>query len=652
MKQFFAALAANLVTIAIVVVGMILLVVGIAASAAGSRAPSVRDGSILIVNLEDALSDAPANFEPTSRIEELLQSNSNDKLPLRSAIMAIRAAANDDRISAVLIRGNVTADGYSSGYAALKEMREALIAFHATSKKPVHAYLVNAQTKDYYIASAASTITLDPFGALMVPGLASEEVFLAGFLEKYGIGIQVSRVGRYKSAVEPYIRKEMSPENRQQVKSYIGDLWGEVKRGIAETRKIDTVAFQTLIDREGILQPAAAQAAGLIDRVAYFDVVLNDLTALSKAGGSKRVLTSKESAKAMSETVSTPGVVAEKVDSTKRSPSTALPASMSALLPDLPQIGLSEYAPIAAARAQPIGSKQSVAIVYAEGDIVDGEGGPNMIGGDALARELRKVRSDADIVAVVLRVNSPGGSAIASETIQRELALIKKDKPLVVSMGTVAASGGYWITTAASRVFAEPNTITGSIGVFSIIPNVKTLASNHGISFDTVKTGKYADLYTLMRPRTADEMAVLQRSTDAIYNAFIERVANARHLSADSVRVIAEGRVWSGEDAIQIGLVDSLGNLDAAVKSAASMARIVGEYGIRELPRGKSATEVFMELFDHKSPPVAQLSTGLLAGRDPVRSIAREIVHELDVLLAYNDPRNAYARMPFLLRIR
>lgn len=657
MKQFFAALAANLVTIAVLVVLMVIVVIGIAASAAGSRAPAVRDGSILVVNLEDALSDAPANFEPTSAIEGLLQSSSTDKLPLRSAIMAIRAAANDDHIAGILIRGNVVADGYGSGYAALKELREALIAFHATSKKPVHAYLVNAQTKDYYLASAASTITLDPFGALMVPGLASEELFLAGFLEKYGIGIQVSRVGKYKSAVEPYIRKDMSPENRQQVKSYIGDLWGEVKRGIAETRKIDTVAFQTLVDREGILQPAAAKAAGLVDRVAYFDVVLSDLNALSEAGGNKKVLTSKESAKAMSETISTPGLVADKPDSSKRSAklassSAAMPTSLAALTPKLPQIGLAEYAPIAAARAQTIGAKQSVAIVYAEGDIVDGEGGPNMIGGDALARELRKVRADGDIAAVVLRVNSPGGSAVASETIQRELALIKKEKPLVVSMGTVAASGGYWITTAATRVFAEPNTITGSIGVFSLIPNVKTLASNHGFTFDTVKTGKYADLYTLMRPRTADEMAVLQRSTDAIYNAFIERVANARHLTSDSVRVIAEGRVWSGEDAMQIGLVDSLGNLDAAVKSAATLARMVGEYGILELPRGKSATEAIMELFDRKSPPVAQLSTGLLAGRDPIRSIAREIVHELDVLLAYNDPRNAYARMPFLLRIR
>lgn len=651
MKQFFAALAANLVTIAILVVGMILLIVGIAASAGSSRMPTVRDGSILVVNLEDALSDAPADFEASSALEELLQSSSSDKLPLRSAIMAIRAAANDDHIAGILIRGNVIADGYGSGYAALKELREALTAFHATSRKPVHAYLVNAQTKDYYVASAASTITLDPFGALMVPGLASEELFLAGFLEKYGIGIQVSRVGKYKSAVEPYIRKDMSPENRQQVKSYIGDLWGEVKRGVAQTRNVDTVAFQTLVDREGILQPEMAKSAGLIDRVAYFDVVLNDLTALSKVGTGKKVLTSKESEKAMTETLSAPTAAPAKTDTSKRAPA-PLPASLAALLPELPQIDLSEYAPIAAARAQQIGIKQAIAVVYAEGDIVDGEGGPNMIGGDALARELRRVRTDADVAAVVLRVNSPGGSAIASETIQRELALIKREKPVVVSMGTVAASGGYWITTAASRVFAEPNTITGSIGVFSLIPNVQTLANNHGITFDTVKTGKYADLYTLMRPRTADEMAVLQRSTDAIYNAFIDRVANARHLSTDSVRVIAEGRVWSGEDAIQIGLVDSLGNLDAAIKSAATLARVVGDYNIRELPRAKSASEVFMELFDRKSPPVASLPSGLLAGRDPVRSIAREIVHELDVLLAYNDPRNAYARMPFLLRIR
>ncbi|MBC8089672.1 MAG: signal peptide peptidase SppA [Phycisphaerae bacterium] len=409
--------------------------------------------------------------------------------------------------------------------------------------------------------------------------------------------------------------------------------------------------MQQLIDREGIVQPDLALASGLIDRVAYFDVVINDLKGLSSKAAGPTVVTSKDARKEAAEKVQPP-VVAEKLDSANASsvPAT-VPASTAALLPALPQIDLTEYASIAAQRAGSLDTRQFIAVVYAEGDIVDGEGGPNMIGGDALARELRRVRADKEVGAVVLRVNSPGGSAIASETIQRELALIKQDKPLVVSMGTVAASGGYWISTAASRVFAEPNTITGSIGVFSLVPNVKTLANKHGITFDTVKTGKYADLYTLMRPRTPDEMAVLQHSTDVIYDAFIDRVAKARNLSPDSVRVIAEGRVWSGEDAVQIGLVDSLGNLDAAIKSAAAMARIVGDYGVRELPRGKSATEVFMELFERKSPPVARVSS-FVTGRDPVSAMARDIMYELDALLQFNDPRNVYARMPFLLRIR
>ncbi|MEP6781534.1 MAG: signal peptide peptidase SppA, partial [Gemmatimonadaceae bacterium] len=580
MKQFFTALAANLVTIAIVVVGSILIIAGIAASAGSSRVPTVRVGSVLIINMSNTLSDAPGDFEPRSAFQNILGSGSSDKLPLRSAIVAVRGAAKDDRISGILIEGNVSSDGYGSGFAALKELREALIEFHALSSKPVHAYLVNADTKDYYLASAASTITLDPFGALMVPGLASEEIFLSGFLEKYGVGVQVSRVGKYKSAVEPFLRPDMSPENRQQVQGYLGDIWGEVKRGVAATRKIDTTAFQQLVDKEGILQPQTALQAGLIDRVAYFDVVLADLKALARSEGAQKAIpTAQQIQRANSETasVSPTAVTAPAANSaTAQAPkdtikrSTSVPSSVASSLPSLPQISLVDYTSIAAARARVVGAKQAIAIVYAEGDIVDGQGGPGSIGGDGLAKELRRIRADNEIAAVVLRVNSPGGSAIASETIQRELKLLAQDKPLVVSMGTVAASGGYWITTASSRIFAEPNTITGSIGVFSIIPNFKAIAAKNGITFDTVKTGKYADLYTMMRPRTADEMAVLQRGTDAIYNAFIERVANARHISTDSVREIAQGRVWSGEDAMRIGLVDSIGNLDAAVKSAAT----------------------------------------------------------------------------------
>ena len=636
MKQFLTAIAANLLTIAICVVGGILLIVGIAASAGSKDPVKVADGSVLVIDLGQAFSDRPAETKAGSFLDDALAAGRGGAIPLRAATIALKAAADDDRISGILLRGTISADGYASGFAALRELRAAIATFRQ-SKKPVHAYLVNPDTRDYYLASAASVVTIDPFGSLAMPGLASEQVFFTGMFEKYGIGMQVSRVGRFKAAVEPFTRTNMSPENRLQTESYLGDLWSEVKRGVAQSRGVDTMALQTIVDAQGIILPADAKAAKLVDRVAYFDDVLDDLQKLASAAGTTNG--DKPSAK----------------DSTRA-------AEMSALLdrPTLPQITLAAYAPIAVAKDRSFSASQTIAVVYAEGDIVDGEGGDGMIGGTALSRELRRVRNDGKVKAVVLRVNSPGGSAIASEQIQRELSLIGKKKPIVVSMGTVAASGGYWISTAATRVFAQPNTITGSIGVFSLVPNIKALANRNGITFDTVKTGRYADLFSIARPRTEAELAVLQRGTDAVYEAFITRVSTARKLTPDSVRAIAEGRVWSGEDALRIGLVDSIGGLDAALKSAATLAKITGDYDVREYPRVKSATEKLTELLDNKPAPVAAAisaatnpgASALLSGRGPASSLARDIVHELDVLLRYNDPRGVYARLPFVLRIR
>ena len=636
MKQFLTAIAANLLTIAICVVGGILLIVGIAASAGSKDPVKVTNGSILVIDLDRAFSDRPAETKPGSFLDDALSAGRGSAISLRAATIALKAAADDDRISGILLRGTISADGYASGFAALRELRAAIASFRQ-SKKPVHAYLVNPDTRDYYLASAASVITIDPFGSLLMPGLASEQIFFTGMFEKYGIGMQVSRVGRFKAAVEPFTRRDMSPENRLQTASYLGDLWSEVKRGVAQSRGIDTIALQTMVNAQGIILPADAKAAKLVDRVAYFDDELDDLqklaTAARSADGAKQG--TKDSIRA---------------------------AEMATLLdrPTLPQITLGDYAPIAVARDRSFSASQTIAIVYAEGDIVDGEGGDGMIGGAALSRELRRVRSDGKVKAVVLRVNSPGGSAIASEQIQRELTLIRKQKPIVVSMGTVAASGGYWISTAAARVFAQPNTITGSIGVFSLLPNIKALANRHGVTFDTVKTGRYADLFSIARPRSDAELAVLQRGTDAVYEAFILRVATARKLTPDSVRAIADGRVWSGEAAMRIGLVDSIGGLDAALKSAATLAKITGDYDVREYPRTKSATEKLTELLGNRPAPVAVAisaatnpgANALLAGRGPASSLARDITRELDVLLRYNDPRGVYARMPFILRVR
>jgi protease-4 len=628
MKAFFTAIAANLVTIALCVVGVFILIIGIAAAVGSDKPTTVRKGSVLIVDLDQTFVDAPAANERRSALDDALLSGGQNTIPLRSAIIALRGAAGDDDISSVLIRGSINASGYGSGYAALRELRSAIADFRK-SKKPVLAYLVNPDTRDYYLASAATSVTLDPFGSLLMPGMASEQVFFAGLLEKYGIGVQVSRVGRFKAAVEPYTRKDMSPENRLQTQTYLGEMWREVKRGIAESRGVDTTTLQTLVDTQGIMLPADAKSAKLIDRVAYFDEVLTDLEGIAgaKSGTSARA------------------------DSTSKA-TAATDLSALASHPTLPQVSLEDYAPVAVARARAVGAKQAIAIVYAEGDIVDGIGDASNIGGDGLARELRRVRSETDIKAIVLRVNSPGGSAIASEKIQRELALIRKTKPIVVSMGTVAASGGYWITTAATRVFAQPNTITGSIGVFSLVPNIKGIAANNGVTFDTEKTGKYADIFSLARPRTADELAVLQRGTDAVYAAFIDRVSTARHLSGDSVRAIAEGRVWSGTDAMRIGLVDSIGGLDAAVKSAAGLAKLTGDYDIKEYPHAKTTSEVLQELFARKPQPLASIAASELTGRGPAQRLARDIMRQFGTLLSYDDSRGVYARLPFVLTIR
>ncbi len=635
MKAFFTAIAANLVTIALCVVGGLILLIGIAAAAGGDKTVTVRKGSVLILDLDQTLVDAPTAAEHRSVLDDALFSGGRRTVPLRAAMLALRAAAGDDDISGVLIRGSINPSGYGSGYAALRELRSAIADFRK-SKKPVHAYLVNPDTRDYYVASAASMVTLDPFGSLLLPGMSAEQLFFAGMLEKYGIGVQVSRVGRFKAAVEPFTRTDMSPESRLQTRSYLNEMWSEVKRGIAESRGLDTTMLQVLVDAQGIILPDAARSARLVDRVAYFDEVLTDLEVLAGV----RALSASPRASA---------------DSIALEPPTDSTRDVALLLgqPNLPQVMLSDYAPIAAARSRVFGAKQSVAVVYAEGDIVDGMGGAGSIGGDGLARELRRLRAETSVRAVVLRVNSPGGSAIASETIQRELALIRRTKPIVVSMGTVAASGGYWISTAATRVFAQPNTITGSIGVFSLVPNLKVLANRHGVTFDTVKTGRYADIFTLSRPRTDDELAVLQRGTDAVYAAFIDRVAKARGLSSDSVSAIAEGRVWSGTDAMRIGLVDSIGGLEAAIKSAAGLAKLTGDYDIKEYPRTKSATELLSEMFARDPEPVASFAMPtVLSGRGPAQQLGRDVMQQLGVLLTYDDPRGVYARMPYVLVIR
>jgi protease-4 len=319
------------------------------------------------------------------------------------------------------------------------------------------------------------------------------------------------------------------------------------------------------------------------------------------------------------------------------------------------QIPLAEYARQARdvvdaprrkdAEAPKLTGRGRIAVVYAEGEIVDGEGETGEVGGSTFSRELRKLRQDENIKAVVLRVNSPGGSASASEVIQREVRLMKKVKPIVVSMGSYAASGGYWISAYADRIFAEPATITGSIGVFGIQMDVQKLANNLGVTFDSVKTGKFGDALTISRPKTEEELAIFQRMVDWIYAEFIAKVAEGRQLSKDTVEGIAQGRVWSGTEAQKIGLVDEMGGLDAAIAFAADKAGLGNNYRLTEFPRKKELFEALQEMITRNAPRSARAS-------GPAAQIMERIESELKVLKSLRDPRGVYARLPLHFSFR
>lgn len=671
MKQFFTNIAANLATIALLFLLVLMLTFGLIAAAAGGDAPTVPKNALLVVDLSQPLSDRPAERTPASAFDRALAEPGGAKLSLRAAVVALREAAVDDNISGILLRGNVVSDGLSSGYGGLVEFREAL-AEVVDAGKPVHAFLIDPTVRDYYIASVASNITLDPFGTMQFGGLAATQMHFAGFLEKYGIGVQVSRVGRFKAAVEPFTRTDMSPENRAQTRRYLESTWNEIKRSVASSRALDTARVQKLADSLGLFLPEDAERLGLVDRVASYDVLIADLRAItgSKAPGSSSISADDTSGELLGT-----NVTADSGDSGDGSDSGDSGDSADFSFGDtpasLPQISLRDYAQIVIARNEDPTTRRKIAIVYAQGEIVNGEGGTDQVGGTSYARELRKLRNDPTVRAIVLRVNSPGGSVVASEQIRRELALLNETKPVVVTMGTLAASGGYWISTAARRVYAQPSTLTGSIGVFAIFPNLEGIAEKNGITTDTVSTARYADLFSLSRPRTTAELALVQRSVDQVYDSFLLRVAQSRNLPLDSVAAIAEGRVWSGEDALALGLVDRMGNLNDAVLYAAELAGLNENYGLLEVPKVKGTTDMLQEFFDDSPPPVvgsvrsamafmgqpgssasgAMLSP-LSMPRGPMTDALRSFVREVSALASLNDPRATYARLPFGLQLQ
>jgi protease-4 len=608
MKNFFTSMLGALVALIVFTVGGALLfigVLGVLAALGGDKTVRVESGSYLVLDLSSSISDAPPVFDFHS-----LGGDHPSALQLRTVTRSLRAAAKDDRIVGVFIKGDVSPLGSGPGYAMLKELRGALEQFKATGK-PVKAFLTYATTKDYYLASVANNIALDPYGMIIMPGLASQPMFFTGAFEKYGIGVQVTRVGKYKSFVEPFTRKDMSPENREQMEKLLGDIWGGLIADMATSRGLTPALVQATVDTEGLIRPEAAKAAKLVDRIAYRDEIIDELKQATGRTGSK------ENFKQISI-----------ADYSKTAKDIYDGSDKGAEKP--------EKASIHGAR---------IAVVYAEGDLVDGEGNEaGEIGGTRFSRELRRLRNDANVKAIVLRVNSPGGTASASEAILREIRLAKQTKPVVVSMGTYAASGGYWISSYGDRIFAEPTTVTGSIGVFGIQFDAKKLFNDFGLTFDSVKTGKFADALTITRPKTPEEMAVFQRMVDWAYGEFISKVSDGRKLKRAFVEEIAQGRVWSGIEAKKIGLVDEIGGLDAAIQYAATKAGLGRNFRLVEYPKKKELAEVVQEMFEKMAPNNARLPG--IAGQVAVR-----MESELNLLKRFNDPQGLYARLPMDLAI-
>lgn len=586
MKQFFKFVFASMLGfIFTAILFIVIFIVGVTAIVSSSKDKvEVKDNTILHLNLSVPIIERSAN-NPLNNLD--FGPFKGDKvLGLDDILKSIKNAAYDDHIKGIYLDVSFM----TTGFASIEEIRDALIDFKKSGKFII-AYSEVYTQGAYYLASVADKVYLNPEGLLELKGFSSEITFYKGALDKLNIEAQVIKVGTYKSAVEPYVLDKMSDANRMQTTALLGSLYQHFTAEIAKSRNIPQDSVIAIANDLKSRAPEDAVKYKLVDALKYKDQILDELR--SKVGIGKN--------------------------------------------DNLKTIGVSEYAN---SIKDDNSASDKIAVIYANGDINGGEGDENSIGSETISRALRKARLDDKIKAVVFRVNSPGGSSLASDVIWREVMLTKKVKPVIVSMGDYAASGGYYISCAADSIYAEPNTITGSIGVFAIIPNLKGFFNDKlGITFDQVKTGQYADLGDITRPLTPAERMIMQKEVNRTYADFTQRVAEGRHISQTYVDNIGQGRVWTGEQAIKIGLVDKLGHLDDAIASAARKAG-VKSYQIVNYPEIKD--DFFGLLSDSGDKIKTYITKQQLGVSYPYYQQLKEIT----------EMRGLQARIPFKLNIQ
>ncbi len=512
------------------------IIVGIASSSK-DEVVVVKDKSILHLTLDKQITDkAPSN--PLANFD-FINMTSKQGSGLYDILKALNNAKTDKQIAGVYL----DISSIPAGIATVEEIRNALLDFK-TSGKFLVSYSEMYDQKTYYLATACDKIYLNPQGALDFRGLSADIMFFKGALDKLGIEPQILRHGKFKSAVEPFILDKMSDANREQTKTYLTSIWNHIVKGISTTRKISEAELMAIADSMLIRNPSAALKYKMVDELLYKDQLVEKLMAK---------------------------VAAKSAD-------------------DINYITLAKYLKTPA-MDKASKSKDHIAVIFATGDIVSGKTDESKIGSESLSESIRKAANDDKVKAIVLRVNSPGGSALASDVIWREIILAKAKKPVVASMGDVAASGGYYISCAANKIIASPNTITGSIGVFGLMFNAQKLITEKiGVTYDNVKTNEYADLGGIHRPFRPQERAIMQQGVEDVYDTFISRVAEGRKITKAQVDSIGQGRVWTGIDAKRIGLVDDFGGLEKAITVAAELAKLK-EYKIEQYPKDEEAFE-------------------------------------------------------------
>ncbi len=574
-------------SIVLFIIGMVTLF-GIVSTA--DTETIVKKNSVMMLDLNGVLVERTQE-SPLGILSQLFSDDSNT-YGLDDILSSIKKAKENENIKGIYLQASML----GTSYASLQEIRNALLDFKESGKFII-AYGDSYTQGLYYLSSVADKVLLNPKGMIEWKGIASAPLFYKDLLQKIGVEMQVFKVGTYKSAVEPFISTEMSPANREQVTAFINSIWGEVTQGVSASRSLPVDSLNALADRMLMFYPAEESVqCGLADTLIYRNDVRDYLKQWAELKEDDR----------------------------------------------LPILGLSDMINVKKNTPKDK-SGNIVAVYYASGEITDYSGSSASeegIVGTKVIRDLRKLKENDDVKVVVLRVNSPGGSAFASEQICHAVKELKTKKPVIVSMGDYAASGGYYMSCMADTIVAEPTTLTGSIGVFGMIPNLKGLSEKVGLTFDVVKTNKFADLGVIMCPFNQDEKALIQMSVAQSYDTFISRCAEGRHMTKEAIEKVGEGRVWTGEMAKELGLVDVLGGIDTALEIAVRKAGIEG-YTVVSYP---AKQDLLSSLLDTK--PTNYVESQIL------KSKLGEYYQQFGMLKNLKERSMIQARIPFELNIK